>query len=71
MSTLSNSEDPDEMPQSAAFHQGIHCLLLTNTIFRERKIQFNLANITCDPSIYTIDHPKLNISNQKEDSINA
>ena len=26
MSTLANSEDPDEMPQKAAFHQGLHCL---------------------------------------------
>ena len=25
--TLINSEDPDEMPQIAAFHQGLHCLL--------------------------------------------
>ena len=27
MCTLANSEDPDEMPQDAAFHQGLHCLL--------------------------------------------
>ena len=26
-STLANSEDPDEMPHKAAFHQGLHCLL--------------------------------------------
>ena len=25
--TFSNSEDPDEMPHKAAFHQGLHCLL--------------------------------------------
>ena len=25
--TLANSEDPDEMPHEAAFHQGLHCLL--------------------------------------------
>ena len=24
---LANSEDPDEMPHTAAFHQGLHCLL--------------------------------------------
>ena len=24
---LANSGDPDEMPQYAAFHQGLHCLL--------------------------------------------
>ena len=27
MSILTNSEDPDEMPLNAAFHQGLHCLL--------------------------------------------
>ena len=27
MSSLANSEDPDEMPQKAEFHQGLHCLL--------------------------------------------
>ena len=35
MSTKANSEDPDEMPHNAAFHQGLHCLL-RQTIFRER-----------------------------------
>ena len=25
MSTFTNSEDPDEMQQNAAFHQGLHC----------------------------------------------
>ena len=27
MLTLTNSVDPDEMPQYAAFHLGLHCLL--------------------------------------------
>ena len=27
MATLANSEDPDEMLQNAAFHQGLHRLL--------------------------------------------
>ena len=26
MSTLANSEDPDEMQHYAAFQQGLHCL---------------------------------------------
>ena len=30
MGTLANSEDPDEMPQAAAFHQGLHWLLRQN-----------------------------------------
>ena len=24
---MANSEDPDEMPHKAAFHQGLHCLI--------------------------------------------
>ena len=36
--TLANSEDQDEMPHSAAFHQGLHCLLKIKTIFRGRNI---------------------------------
>ena len=27
MHTLENSEDPDEMPNNAEFHQGLHWLL--------------------------------------------
>ena len=27
MGTLTDSEDTDEMPHNAAFHQGLHCLL--------------------------------------------
>ena len=27
MGTFINSEDPDEMPHYAAFHQGLYCLL--------------------------------------------
>ena len=27
MGTLANSEDPVEMQNNAAFHQGLHCLL--------------------------------------------
>ena len=39
MGTLANTEDPDEMPHNAAFHQGLHCLL-AKSIFRERNIIF-------------------------------
>ena len=27
MSTYTSSEDPDEMPLNAAFHQALHCLV--------------------------------------------
>ena len=30
MGSLANSEDPDEMPHYAAFHKGLHCLLIHN-----------------------------------------
>ena len=30
MGTFANSEDPDEMPHFAAFHQGQHCLFRQN-----------------------------------------
>ena len=57
MGTLANREDPDEM-HNAAFHQGIHCLL---------KQKLSLEFITCDPLIYTMDHPKSNVSSQKQE----
>ena len=65
---LANSEDPDEMPHDAAFHLGLHCLLRQKRS-AEKEIQFLFGNITCDPSIYTMDHPKFMVSNQKEESI--
>ena len=36
MGTLASSENPGEMPQNAAFHQGQHCFIKTRTIFIER-----------------------------------
>ena len=32
MGTFANREDPDEMLHNAAFHLGLHCLLLKNYI---------------------------------------
>ena len=38
---------------------GLHCLLRRNQT-SEKEIQYFLKkNITCDPSIYTMDHPDL------------
>ena len=62
------SEDRDEMPHMAAFHLGLHCLLSQKTIFRERNIMF-LQIITCNPSIYIIDHPDLTVSSFMGNSI--
>ena len=61
------------MSHSVAFHQCLHCLLRQNTILRERntiekEIQYFLEIITCDPSIYKMDHPELIVSNFMEKS---
>ena len=39
MGSKANSEDPDEMPHNAAFHQGLHYLLRLKRS-SEREIQF-------------------------------
>ena len=36
MAHYGNSEDPEEMPHNAAFLQGLHCLLKTKWILREK-----------------------------------
>ena len=45
----------------------LHCFLRQKQS-KETEIQFYLKIITCDPSVYTIDHPKFIISNQNESS---
>ena len=70
MSTLANSEDPDEMPHNVAFHQGQHYLIRQKTIFKE-KIQYYLEIITFDPSINTMNHHRFIVSNQKEEYIST
>ena len=50
--TLANSEEPDEMRHDAAFHQGLHCLLIQNRSSK-KKIQLHFGGIiTSDPTIY-------------------
>ena len=60
MCTLAKSEDPDEMPHTAAFHQCLHCLLRGKGS-SEQELHFYLEIITCDPSIYTMDNPKFTV----------
>ena len=63
MHILGNSEDPDEMPHNAAFHQCLHYLLIQK-LSSEKEIQFLYFEIIkCDPSIYTMDHSKIVVSN--------
>ena len=68
MGTLTISEDPDKMPHNAAFHQGMHCLLRPNQS-SEKEIQYFLEIITCDPSIYTMDHADFTAYSFMENSI--
>ena len=50
MHNLANSADPDEM-----LHNNAAFLLA-----ERKKYNFYLEVITCDPSIHTMEHPKLN-----------
>ena len=54
---LKISEDPDEMPHHAAFHLGLHYLLRQNRSSRNNTMISEI--ISCDPSMYTMDHPDL------------
>ena len=45
MHIFSSSEDPDEMPHNAAFHQGLHCLL-KQKLSSEKEKQYHLEIIT-------------------------
>ena len=56
MGSFANSHDQDEMPHNAAFHLGLLCLLRQNPSL-EKEIQIVLVIITCEPLIYTMDHP--------------
>ena len=52
MGTLSKSEDPDEIPRSATYHQGLHSFTKAKSILIERKT-INLKTKTCGIYIYT------------------
>ena len=70
MHTLANSEDQDEMPHNAAFHQGLHCFRRQKGS-ADKEMHIILKIITCDPLIYTMDYPKSSVSDQKEESIST
>ena len=46
-------------------------LLLRQKPSSEKEIQFYLEIMTCDPLIFTMDHPKFIVSSQKEESIST
>ena len=68
MCTLANSEDPDKMPPHGAFHQVLQYLLRQKQS-SENEAKFLFENY--NPLIYTMDHLKVIVSNQKEESISV
>ena len=52
----------DPHMHNAAFHRGHHCLLMQKqSSEKEHNIFWEI--ITCDPSIYTMDHSDITVSN--------
>ena len=49
----------------------IGATLLKQKELAEKERKNYLQIITCDPLIYTMDHPKFIVSHQKEESINT
>ena len=54
MGTLTNSH-PDKIPLDTAFHQGLSALF-EYQFSDEEILNYFLEIITCDPSLYTMDH---------------
>ena len=57
------------MPHMAAFHQCLYCLLRQFQSSEKEKHFLFFEIITFDPSIYTMDHPDLTVSNLMENPI--
>ena len=57
------------MPHIVALLSGSTLFAKTKMIFREKKLQFHLENITCDPLNYTMDHSMFIASIQKDELI--
>ena len=53
MSTLENSENPDEMPQNLSCHHGM--IKQSSGI----EVKHNLESSTCDPLKCSIDNPNM------------
>ena len=71
MHTLEKSEDPDEMLHHIMLHFiRVYTVCQDKTSFRVRNTIY-LENIICDSSMYSMDHPKFIISNQKEELIST
>ena len=51
LGTLAKSEDSDEIPRNATYHQGLHSFTKTKSILIERKT-INLEIKTCGVCVY-------------------
>ena len=64
---MTNSEDSDEMPHKAAFHQGLHCLSRQNKSLEKEKPFFfgggggGIITCNCSIHVYTMDYPDLTV----------
>ena len=65
MCSLANSEDPE-----CGISSGSTLYAMTKESSAQ-EMHFYVEIITCDPSVYTMDHPKFIASNQKEESSRA
>ena len=68
---FTNSEDPDEMPHNAAFHQGLHVLFGKKDLQTKNAIFFFKSYSLTTLDIYTMDHPQVysNICTKPEGGI--
>ena len=55
MVTWANIEDPDEMPQNVAFHQGLQFAKIKSFLGTDRH---HLEILNCGPLICSMNHPK-------------
>ena len=72
MCSLANSDsDPDEMPYLCGISLGYTLFAMTKNNLQRKNTFFYVEIITCDPSVYKMDHRKFIASNQEEDSTRA
>ena len=62
--TLANSEDADEILILMISSGPV--LFVKAKRYSKKGVQYYFVNITCDPLIYRMYHPKIIVSNQKE-----
>ena len=66
--TLANNEDPYEMLQFSAFHQGLLCLIRLKQ-YSGTEVHLNLEILTRDALICSMNHTRLIVLNQMDEFI--